>query len=536
MLILASEKTLICFLPPKINTPRSNPGPVRTMASPDASECSICRLPFAHTNSIHRTACPFCNRTFGRVDGARRHSKSCPAREGRPLPPDAKRGRKSRACDACSRIKVLCNAKIPCQRCSSRNLACTYGRLCTDPTHLGGFGRDREHQQLRESLSALRFLLNCTDPRVNFVNDVMVAGEPERDLATPAVWNQSSVNSTGHDTIDPRLLSLGFMDPYFGMPLDCHGMCDTECAEDMMAPTLPSTPDDGLAHQVRLLEADIRQSIDINSNISDVIHQDSFKSFFTGVNFQRLIAVFFRRRQLLAQMIHWPTFDPSKVDLGLLLAIALCGAAYSHKSEESIEHAPIAGKLQQLAEKYIFTRLKQFPSPGRDGSRLELEACQAAYLIIILQISNNGNTRRRAITKRQPALVDVLRRLGMIGSKPFSLTLDTDWDTFVYRESYIRLVTWTFFTDGLLALFCNSPPTTTVSEMSGGLPCRAELWNANCSSSFEAEQSKGELVTQSLCMRDLIADLLDDEWKDASTPVCQSLSVFHLYAAIGGAY
>jgi hypothetical protein len=44
------------------------------------------------------------------------------------------------------------------------------------------------------------------------------------------------------------------------------------------------------------------------------------------------------------------------------------------------------------------------------------------------------------------------------------------------------------------------------------------------------------MVEQSLCMKSLIADLLDDDWKHATAPVYQRLSVFHLYAAIGGAY
>ncbi|KAH7010525.1 hypothetical protein EDB80DRAFT_715004 [Ilyonectria destructans] len=501
------------------------------MASPEASECLICRLPFAHANSIDRAACPFCNRTFSRVDGARRHAKSCPAKGNRPLPPDAKRGRKLHACDACSRIKVSCNAKIPCQRCSSRNLACSYARLCTDPAHLRGSGRNKDRPQLTETFSALRFLLNCTDPGVNFVNDVLVAGEPERDPVTPAAWDQFSVNSTGHDTIDPRLLFLGFIDPYFGMSLDCDGIYDVGSSRDI-ALTLPATPNDGLAAQVCLLEADLQHLIDSQSSFQHVTFQDSFKEFFTCTNFHRLMMVFFRRQQLLAGMIHWPTFDPSKVDLGLLLAIALCGLAYSYKSAESLEFAPTAGVIQKLAEKYIFRRLKQ--CRGRDESRLALEGCQAAYLMIILQIGvNDGETRRRAITKRQPALVDALRRLGMISSKPYSPTLKAGWHAFAYRESCTRLVAWAFFTDGLLALFCSSPPNTTVSEMSGDLPCRDELWDADCSTSFAAEQNEGEPLLQPPSMKDLVAALLDDEWEDNPTAAYQSLTVFHLYAAIG---
>jgi hypothetical protein len=124
----------------------------------------------------------------------------------------------------------------------------------------------------------------------------------------------------------------------------------------------------------------------------------------------------------------------------------------------------------------------------------------------------------------------------MISSTAYPPTLKADWHAFVYKESCTRLVAWVFFTDGLLALFCNSPPNTTVSEMSGHFPCRDELWDADCSTSFAAEQNKEEPLLQSLSMKDLLAALLDDEWEDAATIVYQSLSVFHLYAAIGGTY
>lgn len=101
------------------------------------------------------------------------------------------------------------------RRCSSRNLACTYGRLCADPACLRRSGRNKDCLELSETFFALRFLLNCTDPRINFVEDMLVARDPERDPSTATAWNQSTANSAGNDMIDPRLLLLGFIDPYF---------------------------------------------------------------------------------------------------------------------------------------------------------------------------------------------------------------------------------------------------------------------------------------------------------------------------------
>lgn len=204
-----------------------------------------------------------------------------------------------------------------------------------------------------------------------------------------------------------------------------------------MALTLPATPKDSIAAQVRLLEADLQQLIDSQPSFGDVTLQDGFKEFITYVNFHRLITVFVRRQQQRAKMIHWPTFDPIKADLGLLLAVALCDMAYSQKSVESLGFAHIVGTIQKLAEQYVFRRLKQ--CRGRGDSHLVLEVCLAAYLIIIISV-NDCDTRQRAIIKRQPALVDTLRRLGMISSQPSSPTLGTDWHAFVHRESCTRLV------------------------------------------------------------------------------------------------
>ena len=497
------------------------------MAAPRDLICPTCDLPLADRKPTKRHPCPFCGRTFARVDNARRHANSCPSRGDRPLLPSAKRGRKPRACEQCSRIKVACDGQTPCQRCASRSLDCTFGRLCRDPTHRNE-GKQATHHPLR-------FLLNCTDPRVNFVNDVLVAGEPESEAAMPAAWNQSSVPDAGDSTINPQLLFLGFMDPCFDVSLDFNGLYDDLNSPQDMSPTLFSLPDDSLASRVSLLQAELQQLINARPSLDNVVNHSCFGEFFTCANFERLLMVFFGRRQLLARMIHWPTFSPTKVDLGLLLAIALCGMAYSHRSAESLHYAPIAATLQRLANKYIFKRLKQCRG-GQQHSRSDLEVCQAAYLITILQISvSDGDTRRRAIAKRQPTLIDALRRLGMMDMKSQSPSPAADWHAFVHRESCVRLVAFATFNDGLLALFCNSPPTTTVAEMSDDFPCRDELWDADCAGSYAAEQTKDEPLPRPPCLKEVLTGLLDDDdWNDATLAAYHSLSVFHLYAAIGG--
>ena len=514
------------------------------MTPPGQSECSICHLPLAlSSRPVARHACPFCNRVFGRVDGARRHTKSCPERGDKPIPPTTKRGRKLRACDECSRIKVLCNTTHPCQRCSSRGLTCTYERFCTDPSHKDTITTDQPYHphQYAARFSQFKFLLSCTDPRVNLVNDVLVAGEPESD--PPERSSRSQLISLPvpeeEATIDPQLLFLGFMeDPYPDSPTD-YDAFDLSMDYTGINAALSRPPNDNLNTRVSVLRDDLRELLDTHPSFRHDVPRDAFDKFFTAPNFERLMTIFFRRRQLLARMVHWPTFEPSKVDLSLLLAITLCGAAYSYKSAESLQHGPIMGILLQVAEKYIFKRLKKQSSIDYGSKpRSTLEVCQAAYLMITLQIGvNNSDTRRRAITKRHPGLVNAARQLGMIGNRHPELPAAsrTDWHDFVYRESCIRLVTFVFFYDGLFALFCNSPPTTTLSEMCDDLPCSDVLWGAHSSEVFVCERMTIG-PARPPCMRDIISELMRDDREDVENRTHELLNVFHLYAVIGGMY
>lgn len=370
------------------------------------------------------------------------------------------------------------------------------------------------------------------------MDDALVAGEPESEPAALPTRqhsgderNRDNVSYDGADgdlgsdhlpleTVDPQLLFLGLLDPYFDLSLDVNPPLD-----------LPNSPSDSLAAKVFLLKGDLEQLITSQDGGRDLGRGGSFNEFFTAANFQHLVTIFFRRRQLLARMIHWPTFDLSKVDPGLLLSVVLCGLAYSVRTAD---FKGVSATLQNVADKYIFKRLKR--CHNGDKSYEALEIGQAAYLITILQISRNDSTiRRKAITKRQPALIDALRRLGILNGKPIISTQQADWHGFVYCESSARLAAFASFNDGLLALFCNSPPATTIAEMQNSLPCQDELFDAGCAEDFDAELSKvGSTSQASFCIRDVVAGLLDDSWCSTTREHYDALSVFDLYAAIGG--
>lgn len=145
----------------------------------------------APSTTSHHHGCPFCVRTFNRVDSARRHSRTCSSRGDRPLPPNAKRGRKLHACNECSQVKLSCDAKSPCARCTSRRLTCTYGRFCKDLKECTG------PPSKRSIHPALSFLLGCANPLGGHVDTVILDGEPELE----------------HDEVVPPKLNLQLLRP-----------------------------------------------------------------------------------------------------------------------------------------------------------------------------------------------------------------------------------------------------------------------------------------------------------------------------------
>ncbi|KIH91331.1 hypothetical protein SPBR_01531 [Sporothrix brasiliensis 5110] len=447
---------------------------------------------------------------------------------------------------------------------------------------------ENERKKKRQIASTYQFLLRCTDPHVNFVNDAMVHGEPELDpqrLPAP-VPGPTPVPEPIIDTIDPQLLFRSFMDPYFGLSIDYGGIDGSifgadNASDDVnrasavasdpafaSAPasatgTWPSSPGaislNTILPRVIQLESEMLQLIAQYDPDTADRHYAAVKAFFAVADFRSLLTIFFRRHQLLAKLIHWPTFDARHIETGLLMAIALCGAAYSHSSETAIPTdaalLAAASNIQPLAEQFIFRRLDEVGKGVGVNASVAVEVCQAAYLIVILQtsVSDKDNaTRRHALNQRQPALVDALRRMGMMERRGTSLCLPhataAAWAAFVYSESCTRLAFWAMFTDGLLALFCNRAPTLAIAEMIGDLPCRDELWDAPDAEAFARLAGCATETTHApLSLKAVVATLLADDSHPSDQPSDSAaastissasadlahLSVFDLYSVVG---
>lgn len=498
-----------------------------------SDECSICQLPFATSPQSKRHSCPFCGRAFSRVDSARRHAKTCPRKGKETQAPKSKRGRKPRACDICARLKVQCDFKVPCQRCSLRSVNCTYRWLCKDLSHQNSLKSSDREETTADTQAPLSFFISCTDPAVHSLVDVMVDGEPERDPETQDDQHPATSIYEISSTVDPTLLSMGFLDPCLSMPLD---FLESNALSDgswdcPWAPVPLVSTSDKLAARITLLAAELEELVLLKSNSQINFDRISFNSLFTSSNINKFIDICIRRRNCYTPVIHWPSFNPEEAALPLLLAVVLGGAVISRSSYTSS-----AIPLHLIAEKYIFGKLKVCNYNNSPLSLEPLEICQAASIMFSLQHSQrNINLRQRAVNKRHPALIEALRRLKLTGNDKSSTEDGCQWADFIRRESRVRIVTWTFLNDALMVMLYNQPPSMAISEMTSFLPCSEELWDASQDGflTFMGSRSPNS-VSSRPCLRDLMADLLQEKWTNSADHPLKQLSVHGLHALIAG--
>ncbi|KIW06920.1 uncharacterized protein PV09_02589 [Verruconis gallopava] len=497
--------------------------------------CRICRLPFSRNILSQHNECCFCGRVFRRVDGAKRHVKSCPLRGNRPLPAHMKRGRKVHACDTCSRTKVSCDSKIPCTRCSSRNLNCTYRRLCNDPTHLANSIIGQELLSRDKNRNRLSFMLACTDPCAGPVDEVLITREPKDEaFQAPILDTPANLNPIA-DTIDPRVLFLSLIGPSFSTDLDFDDLNDAPERRTQDRLSLDKS-DQELQELVSILAFELHQIAGQDTHLQSCVNTSCFDEFFTVPNFRDCIKVFFQREQLLATVIHGSTFRPNHVDPTLLLAVVVAGSVYLHYRQGSVGFTSFLLTLRAIAEKFVFQSVEELVGSTYEASsdaQRTLEICQAAYIVVTLQFCvKDVNIRQRLVTKCHPTLVDLLRNRKMTGTRHSAPGSEQSWHTFVYKESCIRLVHWVFINDAWFTLFSNHPPAMTFLDMSGHLPCRDELWNADCPEDFMRVVSQEGGAVGTPCLKSLMSGLLGEEWTEHTMALYGLLDVKHFLTII----
>jgi hypothetical protein len=479
--------------------------------------------------------CQFCLAWFSRVDAARRHAKRCPQRNGRILL-GRKRGRQARSCDECSRVKVHCNPgnEGPCERCIPRGLSCTFNRHDTSPTVLDpspeeSFETGRQHG----GRIPLSFLLNFTDDHQDYLTEEAIGIEPDGIPLGPTCLPLSDTNvqiDEVLDYLDPSILLLFDHEPY-----STSGVLEAPYSEHGKKPfgdfVSTQSSKSVLPTRLDMLGAELKRHAASSFGGSLFFDQQHYRLFFSISNVHRFITTFCRKRHYRYPVIHWPTFEAEKVSLALLLVVSLTGAAYSFDKGVGAADVFAGRQFYKIADAYVFRMLENMMDGPLTGHSLtdSIELCQAALLMYGLNTLPTGGIalQQTAVTMRLPMIVSALRRLDLVNVRH---GLDEDWQTSIWREQTIRIVAWTFCADCLATLTCNKPPSFSILEMSGDLPCDPRVWETDLNS-FSEIARKSEQVT-SYSLKDLMSHWLNDDWH---TPIDSiKFPVFYLHIMLCG--
>ena len=382
----------------------------------------------------------------------------------------------------------------------------------------------------------LAFLVNFADPHTDFVTEQQLAKEPilpEGNIQpSPGCKTPPEPALENVDYIDPLLL---FVEPYYlCASIDEDGNY-TDQSQDVLGPFSLLPPNDRLALRVSLLAADLREFALTKPKFRDTFDLASFNDLFSSSNVHHFAMTYSRKRHYQAPIIHWPTFHLEEAPLPLLMAVAVTGATYSHRPGHHPDFAFRAREFYWISDAYIFKHLKQCiesSNPSLPTSTEALELFQAGLLSFAMDACMNDNEmRRNAVTKRLPTLVAALRRFRLIGNRHEA---SDDWTTFVKKETHVRLTSWMFYSDAVTTLFTNSPPRMALSDMHGHLPCSAELWDAESPEHFEQRRAEEEDKGGFLCVQDLVADLMAEEWSGVDGMPYSRLHFRNLHAVMCG--
>ncbi|KAH7088803.1 hypothetical protein FB567DRAFT_590923 [Paraphoma chrysanthemicola] len=268
---------------------------------------------------------------------------------------------------------------------------------------------------------------------------------------------------------------------------------------------------------------------------SDPIPSETFPvhtaaAVFTATNFDDCIWSYFTIFHPQHPFIHWPTFDVYTVSLPLLLAVAFAGSVHCIPRDAALS----TRTFFDLAEDFIFERLRIEAVNKTSQQAGALELAQAAVLIIGLQISFNIEaTRRRIRISRHPELVASIRSLGLTSTvKTCELNRD-GWKAFIAEESRIRTIHILFLMDYMSTFFFNTLPQMAMSEPKHRLPCPDSLFDASTSDEFAILNSIAPRRSlESLSIKALVELLMGDKWLGAEDPSLISLQPRHLMMGI----
>lgn len=379
---------------------------------------------------------------------ARRHIRRCGDGEG-VVRSTAKRGKRRRACDSCSKHKASCDGEDPCSRCRSKGDGCSYTRRDTDSAasvqHVASTRCDASVPGSRHV--PIDFLLRISNPTAFSVIETLSeeVRNDIQDLPPPLrlgpCLEMPMVEELGEQTIPWDFM---FSISAFTADLNPEGG-ENDPPDNRYYSVLPSST---LAARMNELVQSLRNTHNLmasKDSIDGPFDLGLASTLFTADNLGYFMSVYFQRVHVCQPIIHRPSFDCETAPLPLIAALFLFGSLYS----TPMDHALDACYFMDVTEEFIFSHptFRRLSNTRDTGCSMlgiaEIGILQAALTIIVAQNGiNNKATRRRIRIERHPQFNCVLRSLGVFAARHNpannSVSDTTRWENFIREESCIR--------------------------------------------------------------------------------------------------
>ncbi|KAM0131171.1 hypothetical protein ACHAO1_007485 [Botrytis cinerea] len=475
-----------------------------------------------------------------KLDAARRHSKSCPMRGGRPMPQPRPRGKQKQSCDSCARSKRACNQGRPCEGCQLNNIPCTYYRSTgssdgpqplqamqdlgssiqplhdTAPTHFNQPSNNATASGIpsQDPKMQFSFLLHFTKPGTKTLLDFF--GAPTvSSMSTPTLSTSMSSSLMPNSSLLAFPDELGDFMQSNALPILDDFIWDGEFNNLPINSSLRSSS----KLEYRLQELISKLSV-THQRLSDLCDEDlppfseEIKTvLFTVPNLIDFTRLFFDHWYPNCPIIHQPTYNLETVSLPLLFAVFLIGAAYSSPRDT----AALAKECGALCEEFVFENeeLKEMLRSDQYSEKsTSLQVIQAAFLVSVLRNWQNGELARKKMRNgRYCDIVNGARALGYNSSRNLYATgvCPFNWLAYIEAEARVRVMTLIYLVDCHYTIFNKYPPRVMSSEMIGDMPSSEEAYAAT-----DALVCEGYLLGTNEAPRAALATslewLMGDEW------------------------
>ncbi|KAH6637379.1 hypothetical protein C7974DRAFT_389401, partial [Boeremia exigua] len=448
-------------------------------------QCSTCNKSYSTSSHLARHnithqpdrqfQCPFCSKRHTRQDIARRHAERCSKRQGRPVTKSSGRGQPRKACDRCASTKLSCDKTSPCTACVKASFQCSHTRLqtCLTATNASGYPLGVPEVSNEKSMGETT--------RVPFFLSYATAqpGDPKDFAQALETLKEASNGTTADEELDRNQVfsqAIPMFVPFFPAELFHYDVPHESYSSDIITQGL-HTPD--LYDEIfRRRAGELIHLVENAGRTASRPPSDTVAMLLTPGNLALCVESFFRNAYRHVPIVHPPSFSSTSAELPLLLGVFVVGAVWSYPRDTYFMVLDIV----ELIEECIFggndfqELLDPIPEGSRTTSPRMLSLLQAATMLVSISFAfPNLVHRRRFREQRFSDLISAIRLLQGDGTisrltKLTEAATSFDWKEYIVKESYNRVIYYTYLLDCHISILHATLPRLSVVEMKASLP------------------------------------------------------------------